>query len=141
MIQERIRVALQSLAGNVLGRSGDAGAEGELLREYGQLREENMRLKARVDELAGRLEVASVDNGGRGAGLPSGDVGDTMEVGRDGSRGKRLYRVREGDSLTRISLKMYGTRDETDAIFEANRDRLDDPNDLRPGQVLTIPAN
>ncbi len=51
----------------------------------------------------------------------------------------RTYVVQEGDSLTRISLRSYGTRSRWREIFEANRDILDNENSLRPGQSLKLP--
>jgi nucleoid-associated protein YgaU len=50
------------------------------------------------------------------------------------------YVVRAGDTLARIAEKMLGDSGASTAIFNANRDQLSDPNALRPGQVLKIPA-
>jgi nucleoid-associated protein YgaU len=47
--------------------------------------------------------------------------------------------VAEGDSLTRISLRYYGTATRWSEIYEANRDVLSGENSLRPGQRLRIP--
>ncbi len=47
------------------------------------------------------------------------------------------YTVQSGDSLSKIGAK-YGIG--YMAIFEANRDKLDDPDKIQPGQELTIPA-
>ncbi len=49
------------------------------------------------------------------------------------------YVVVSGDSLSRISQRVYGSARYTDALFQANRDRLASPNALRVGQILTIP--
>lgn len=46
------------------------------------------------------------------------------------------YTVQSGDSLSRIGQK-YGVG--WQKIFEANRDKLDDPDKIYPGQELTIP--
>jgi len=51
----------------------------------------------------------------------------------------RHYTVREGDWLTQISRDQYGSPDHTQAILEANRDQIIDPDRLIPGQVLTLP--
>ena len=53
--------------------------------------------------------------------------------------GEETYTVQPGDTLTGISLKVYGDRRYWRAIFEANRDILDDPGRIHPGQVLRIP--
>ncbi len=49
------------------------------------------------------------------------------------------YVVSRGDSLSRISQRVYGSARYTDALFAANRDRLASPDALRVGQVLLIP--
>jgi hypothetical protein len=51
------------------------------------------------------------------------------------------YTVQPGDTLTGISLKVYGDRRYWRVIFEANRDLLEDPGRIHPGQVLRIPSN
>jgi nucleoid-associated protein YgaU len=50
------------------------------------------------------------------------------------------YTVQAGDSLSKISKELYGNGSEYMKIFEANRDVLSDPNKIRPGQTLKIPA-
>ena len=52
----------------------------------------------------------------------------------------RTYTVQSGDSLSKISKQFYGSPNEYMKIFEANRDVLNDPNKIAPGQTLKIPA-
>ncbi len=47
------------------------------------------------------------------------------------------YTVQSGDSLSKIG-QHYGVS--WQKIFEANRDKLDDPDKIFPGQELTIPT-
>jgi nucleoid-associated protein YgaU len=49
------------------------------------------------------------------------------------------YTVRKGDTLSAIAQHHYGKASHWHAIFEANRDQLDDPDLIRPGQVLKLP--
>ncbi len=51
----------------------------------------------------------------------------------------RTYTVQSGDSLSKISKQFYGNANEYMKIFEANRDRLSNPNEIKPGQQLVIP--
>ena len=51
----------------------------------------------------------------------------------------RIHTVVEGDSLTRISVRYYGTASRWQDIYEANREVLRGENSLRPGQRLRIP--
>ena len=60
-------------------------------------------------------------------------------AGVSGGQGSRTYTVQPGDSLSKISQQFYGNANEYMKIFEANRTRLDNPNEIRPGQQLTIP--
>lgn len=52
--------------------------------------------------------------------------------------GWRLYEVRRGDTLTRIA-REEGQDTTAADVFEANRDQLTDPDQIRPGQVLRVP--
>ena len=54
--------------------------------------------------------------------------------------GARSYTVEKGDTLSHIAKAHYGRASKWRAIFEANRDILDDPDRIKPGQVLKIPA-
>jgi len=50
------------------------------------------------------------------------------------------YTVQKGDSLSKISKRVYGNALKYRIIFEANRPMLSDPNRIYPGQVLRIPS-
>ena len=50
------------------------------------------------------------------------------------------YTVQRGDTLSHIAQAHYGKASQWRRIFEANRDQLDDPDRIQPGQVLKIPA-
>lgn len=49
------------------------------------------------------------------------------------------YVVEEGDSLVSIAEKFYGDMNMTGPLFAANQAIIGRPDDLRPGQVLTLP--
>ena len=52
---------------------------------------------------------------------------------------ERTYTVERGDTLSHIAKQFYGKAGAWNAIFAANRDQLDDPDLIKPGQVLRIP--
>ena len=52
----------------------------------------------------------------------------------------QTYTVKPGDSLSKIAKQFYGDASQYTRIFEANRDRLDDPDKIQAGQELSIPA-
>jgi len=51
----------------------------------------------------------------------------------------RTYTVKPGDSLTKISQEFYGHANQYMKIFEANKDKLADPDKVRAGMQLVIP--
>ena len=52
---------------------------------------------------------------------------------------KRTYTVKKGDSLWNIAKKYYGNGNEYTKIYNANKDKIKNPNLIYQGQVLTIP--
>ncbi len=63
----------------------------------------------------------------------------TAGAATGGGQATRSYTVRAGDTLSKISREFYGDANQYMKIFEANRDRLKDPNQIYPGQELKIP--
>ena len=59
--------------------------------------------------------------------------------GNAGATAEQTYTVQKGDTLSHISQQFYGKASRWNRIFEANRDQLDDPDLIKPGQVLKIP--
>lgn len=51
----------------------------------------------------------------------------------------RSYTVVSGDTLSKIAKQFYGDANTWTRIFDANRDVLNDPDRIFPGQVLRIP--
>ena len=52
----------------------------------------------------------------------------------------QTYTVKSGDTLSGIAKQHLGDANAYMKIFEANRDQLNDPDKIKPGQVLKIPA-
>lgn len=73
--------------------------------------------------------------------MRSGDLVLHVEVsggggGAGGAGGGDSYTVQKGDTLSAIGQRQgVAWRD----IFEANRDQLSDPDEIKPGQTLRIP--
>lgn len=63
----------------------------------------------------------------------------TASAAVGGAQASETYTVKSGDSLSKISKQYYGDASQYMRIFEANRDKLDDPNKIQPGQELVIP--
>jgi len=54
--------------------------------------------------------------------------------------GAKTYTVQAGDTLSKIAKDHLGNANAYMKIFEANKDQLTDPDKIKPGQVLKIPA-
>lgn len=53
--------------------------------------------------------------------------------------GETTYTVKKGDTLSHIAKAHYGKASRWKRIYDANRDQLDDPDRIKPGQVLKVP--
>ena len=58
---------------------------------------------------------------------------------RSGPAAAKTYVVAEGDTLTKISRKFYGTSTRWEEILKANHDVLKDEKSLVVGSTLKIP--
>jgi len=65
-------------------------------------------------------------------------VADIQARGGAGEQ-MQTYTVKPGDTLSKIAKQLLGDANAYPAIFDANRDQLADPNQIKPGQVLKIP--
>jgi nucleoid-associated protein YgaU len=63
-------------------------------------------------------------------------------AGATGTSGQSTtYTVKAGDTLSKIAKEHLGDANSYMEIFNANRDQLSDPDKIKPGQVLKIPAH
>ena len=76
------------------------------------------------DELNAQIDVAAP---AAGAPAPAASSGTT-------------YTVQPGDTLSKIAKTHLGDGNAYMKIFEANRDKLSDPDKIQVGQVLSIPG-
>lgn len=51
----------------------------------------------------------------------------------------QTYTVKSGDSLSKIAKSVYGDANKWQQIYEANRDKIKNPDLIHPGQEFTIP--
>jgi nucleoid-associated protein YgaU len=66
-------------------------------------------------------------------------VAQAAAVGTSGAGG-RSYTVKSGDTLSKIAKEHLGDANAYMKIFDANKDQLSDPDKIKPGQVLKLPA-
>jgi nucleoid-associated protein YgaU len=91
--------------------------------------------KPKADFSAVRSGSASSAPAEPGAAQPVPAAGTAAQ----GGSAPRTYTVVAGDTLSAIAKREYGAANRWKAIFEANRDKISNPDLIKPGQVLTIP--
>lgn len=52
---------------------------------------------------------------------------------------QQMYTVKSGDSLSKIAKHFYGDANAWHRIYDANRDKIKNPDLIHPGQEFTIP--
>jgi nucleoid-associated protein YgaU len=78
---------------------------------------------------------ADFSNVRSGSSTSAPDTGKQPEIREAEAR----YTVRKGDSLSAIAQREYGDASAWRRIYDANRDLIQNPDLIHPGQVLTIP--
>ncbi len=134
-IQEQIEKVQIALANAILTQSGAVQA----IQELKKLQQENAELK---QQLAARPKTSGIIIQQKRATQPVQQKSVTQTVPKSATPTQtthQIYTVVSGDNLTKIAKKFYGTGD-YEAIYQANRDRMKSPSDLRIGQTLVIPT-
>lgn len=68
-------------------------------------------------------------------------VSSTEQISEGGGgAGQKSYTVEKGDNLSSISKRIYGKSKYWKQIFEANRDSIENPDLIYPGQTINLPA-
>ncbi len=151
-VRELILTAQKDFAQTLPGEPfGDAVERVNLMGKVKSLQDESTALKQRIVELqqgmaeqeSELLKYSQALNQARSrAGQPAVVAPIVIQPQQRTAAepsGQRIYTVQAGDTLSRISAKVYGETGRWSEIFEANRDQLPSPNALQVGQVLRIP--
>src|SRR4051794_8979608 len=94
--------------------------------EAARLRNENLALRKQLDDRSAKPMAAA-------------DKVHAEKATPAKSAGLHSYTVESGDTLFSISRKFYKSQSRWTEIRDANRDKIDNPARLKPGERLTIP--
>jgi len=134
---------IQQLPGRPLEPSASGSVDQSALIR--KLQNENSKLMLEVSELSRGGRNPEPKNDPRTPGVAAiPDRGTPAVPGVAPATGRKApafttYVVSNGDTLTKISIKAYGTPARSNDIYNANRDKMTSAANLKVGTTLTIP--
>ncbi len=139
MIEGRIRGATAAMVRAVYTNEASVASRlAELEREHQDLKVQKANLETRLAHA--QLSLRNYQN--RQARLAA-QAERSLEAGgmaaTDIRPAIRTVRVQKNDTLRRIAMRVYGSQDRWRDIYEANRNLLQKPEDVRTGQMLVVP--
>jgi nucleoid-associated protein YgaU len=132
LIQEWIKQAKVSLAGEV------GGTEGDIAEQLVRLTRENNMLRKQLETAGGGSAATVAIVKPLAADVPTAKPAAAPVVEK--IQPARTYTVRAGDTLSRIAGSVYGDTTKWRKIYDANREQMKSETDIRIGQTLTIPT-
>ena len=129
-INEQIQKVQIALANAILTQSGAVKA----IQDLKQVQQENADLKRQLAKLQNSVPAEPVKQKSVTQTVPK-----TTTSTRPADATHQIYHVISGDTLSKISSKFYADPGKWDAIYQANKDRMKSPGDLRVGQTIVIP--
>jgi LysM repeat protein len=159
-LEEKTAEAVKSLRGTIKGlKSLDAVVDGKVVTLTGEA--ENIEAKGKVmaefnkivvtENTLNKIRLATPPPTAAPASVPAPAAAAVVAAGAPvpapapapaaapGTAAERVHVVERGDTLGAIAKKYYGKAGLYPKIFEANRDVLDNPDLIKPGQKLRIP--
>jgi len=144
IVRQMIERAKKSFAQTLPGRPFDDDTTRlDLMDLLKQVQEENLALKKRIAQMPQRKQTTL------NASQVKGNASTTVNLFAPGVNKIKQkqepvkfneYTVLTGDTLSKISGKVYGSAAQWELIYKANSDNLKSPKDLKVGQVLKIPV-
>jgi len=125
LVEERIRLAEQLFAADVLGPS-------RMSAKVAALERENETLKVRLQDLSSRIMSTR-----RPESRPAAAAGTVAPTAK--ADPVTTYRVKRGDTLSSIATDVYGDGNRWKDLQVANSDILGNSSQVRVGQVLVVP--
>jgi nucleoid-associated protein YgaU len=122
----RISATVDDKVVTLKGEAPDLDTKKKIMAQFNDL--------VKTDNTINQISIPQPAAGTSGAGP---GIGPSATAGAAG--GPRVHEVAKGDTLSAIAKKYYGNASQYPKIFDANRDILDDPDKIQPGQRLKIP--
>ncbi len=129
---QKLRVA-QALANTLINNSPEVK---QVVSQLQVLQRENAELKKKLS--GGQPRTAPKQASPKAAAKTAAPKPATTSP-KSTATSHKIYHVAAGDNLTKIAQKFYGNGN-WEPIYQANKDRMKGPGDLRVGQTLVIPA-
>ena len=122
---ETIKKEVERALGSNISNLGVQYSDGKV-RLSGSAKSQAAKEKATL--IAGNVKgVSNVDD-------------DALKVaGEPISKASTFYTIQSGDTLSKIAAEKLGNASDYTKIFEANREVIEDPDKIYPGQVIRIP--
>jgi LysM repeat protein len=143
MVKTAEKMFIQQLPGRPLEPSASGNVDQSALIR--KLQNENSKLMLEVSELSRGGRNPEPKNDPRTPGVAAiPDRGTPAVPGVAPTTGRKApafttYVIVAGDTLSKISTKAYGNAARANDIYNANRDKLTSPANLKVGTTLTIP--
>lgn len=137
--EQKLKVA-QALANTLINNSPEVK---QVVQERNNLVQQNNELKRQLAaSLKNRSTPAPTDTAAPSSvtqTVPKTSRVVVQEVSA-ASQKYQVYHVVGGDTLTKIATKFYGDSNKSDIIYEANKEKMRSPNDLKIGQTIIVPS-
>lgn len=134
-----VQSSIETLSKSVQGGGGGEPTEGDVSVDPQADQQSASGTSGTASDAAGASDVSGSGGTASGDDAAAGGSGDedSTPVIEEGESGEEYYTVQRGDTLDKISLKLYGTTDEAEAICKMNG--LTDGNLIFIGQKLLLP--
>lgn len=136
---EKIKAEVERALGSNVSNLGVRFDNGQVTLQ-GEAKSQAAKEKAAL--IAGNVKgVSNVnDDALRVAGGAGAAAGAATGAAATTSQQARYYTIKSGDTLSKIAKDVYGDANAYNRIFEENREVIDDPDKIYPGQQIRIPV-
>ena len=140
-LEDQVNAALDKVRGAFPGAKISATVAGKVVTLQGQAPDldTKTRIMTEFNKLVETENTINQISIPKPAAAPAAAPASAPATAPKAAGGPRVHEVVKGDTLGAIAKKYYGSANKYMKIFEANRDILNDPDKIKPGQKLTIP--